>query len=174
MNIIKNNNAELLITHNAVMWLSFTIIFIGVNVAAGFYKIITTSYSQLGGNVLIGLPLTIILGSVIAYSFTRKARFEFNAKKGVLEYCYQSFSKTTDGMIDLNSIEEIIIQSSGHKNDSETSFRLAVKTKDEIIPLSLTYTNVLDYEKLKATIDNWLIDNRPSKGTPPKHMALFA
>jgi len=174
MKIIKNDKSELIITHNAVIWLSLVMLLVGVNVAASFYKIITTSFSQLGANVFVGLPLLILLGGMLVYSFTRKARFEFNAEKGVLDYFYQSFSKTHEGIIDLNSIEEIIIQSTDSNNDSETAFRLAVRTKTETIPLSLTYTNVLNYEEFKATIDKWLTDNKPKKGTTPTFMALYA
>jgi len=156
MKVKHTENGDLILSHKSWFWFVLLIGLLLVNFIGGGYAMATNPISSWGPNIYIQLPLLAVLGFILGRAFTRKSEFNFDSKNGTLSYFMQSMWSEEKGVIDTSDILEIIIQEGGTSDSGAPMERLAINCQNKTIPMSVTYTNAMNFEFIKKEIDEWL------------------
>jgi len=122
----------------------------------------TKPMSSWGPNIYIQLPLLAILGFLLWRAFTRKSEFYFDGENKTVSYFVQSLWAEDKGVVNISDVIEIVIQGGGAGDSGAPLQRLALVCRHKEIPMSPTYTNVIDFEYIKQEIESWLQKNTAS------------
>ncbi len=158
MKIDHIENGDMVVSHKSWFWLVVLLNLLLVNFAAGGYVMATNPISSWWPNIYIQLPILAVLGFLLGRAFTRKSEFYFDRKTNTVNYVVQSFWAEEAGAVSISDIVEVITQEGGTNDSGSPLERLAIVCKRKKIPMSLTYTNTVDFDSIKNEIDKWLLE----------------
>ena len=100
-----------------------------------------------------------MLGFFLGRTFTRKSEFHFDSENKTINYFVQSLWSENKGTVRISDIREIAIQEGGSADNGGSLERIVIVCEEQKIPMSVTYTNAIDFERIKNEINLWLSKN---------------
>ncbi len=162
MKITHTEKGDLIISNRSWFWFVLLICLLLGNFIVGGYVMMTKPISSWGANIYIQLPFLAVLGFFLGRTFTRKSEFHFDSENMTINYFVQSLWSENKGTIHISDIREIAIQEGGSTDSDGPLERIVIVCEEKKIPMSVTYTNAIDFDRIKNEINLWLSKNAVS------------
>ena len=159
MKITHTEKGDMILSNKSWFWFVLLMCLLLVNFIVGGYVMMTKPISSWEANIYIQLPFLAVLGFLLGRAFTRKSEFHFDAESKTINYFVQSLWSESKGTIYISDIREIAVQEGGSTDSGDPLERIVIVCEDQKIPMSVTYTNAIDFGKIKNEINLWLSKN---------------